>query len=267
MAGTSGIVTLLTDFGYQDSYVGSMKGRILSEAAHLVITDITHGIPGGDIKAGAYVLSQAAFCFPPGTVHCAVVDPGVGGSRAAVVMESGGHFFVGPDNGVFSFVSCMDFRVYRVEKYVVKGAQTFHGRDLFGPVAAKLACGMKPDELGPRHEKLIVLDRAVPEFDGHVLKGEVDYIDGFGNLITNLAQDDLECLGVHPGGDPELLLLHVNGRRISGLSKTFSDKQKGELVIYPGSSGKLEVAVRDGSAAEKLMANPGGIVTCSRAGS
>ncbi len=267
MTCSSGIVTLLTDFGYRDSYVGAIKGKILSECARLAIADITHGIPPGDIEAGAFVLSQAAFCFPPSTVHCAVVDPGVGGSRAALVMESGGHFFVGPDNGLFSLVMRTDKRIYRVEKFLVEGPQTFHGRDLFGPVAAKLALGMQPEEVGPLHEQPIMLDRKRPVFCGDVLQGEVQYIDRFGNLITNLTEGDLETLGVHFGGDPGKLVLEIQGHRITGLSRTFSDRKEGEFVLYPGSAGKLEIGVREGSAARRLNMSRGGIVTCKKAGS
>ncbi len=259
----SGIITLLTDFCESDAYVGAMRGKILSVSRNLVIADISHSIPQGDIAATAFVLSQAAFCYPPGTVHCTVVDPGVGSRRAGLVVAAGEQFFVGPDNGIFSSVFGTNPLVYRIESFNVKGPQTFHGRDLFAPVAARIACGMEPHAVGPIHENYSRLSFTAPVPRKDMIQGEVIHIDGFGNLITNIDEKDLELLGVLPG-KPNLLNVEIAGRGIQGLSRTFSDQPQNALVVYIGSSGKLELAVRDGDAAEELNVERKEMVTCRK---
>lgn len=268
MDSRSGIVTLLSDFGVRDSYVAAMKGKIFSVETGLKVVDITHHISQGDVRSGAYVLSQAAFCFPKGTVHCAVVDPGVGSARAAIVLKAAGHFFVGPDNGLLSDVmkKGQGFQVRRVEVFQVRGPQTFHGRDLFAPVAARIAAGVAIEEVGPQHEGPVAsLDKA-PRVESGVLKGDVVYVDGFGNLITNIAPSHLVELGVNveAGKGTEGIVVEVREEKIGGVSRTFSEVASGELVSYFGSAGTLEVAVRDGSATEVVGAIRGDGVRCRR---
>ena len=259
----SGVITLLTDFGESDAYVGAMRGKILSLSRDLVIADISHNIPQGDIAATAFVLSQAAFCYPPGTVHCTVVDPGVGSRRAGLVVEAGEHFFVGPDNGIFTSVFGVDPLVYRIEKFQARGRHTFHGRDLFAPVAARVASGMDPHDVGPNHDNYVKLSWNTPVQRKDMIQGEVIHIDGFGNLITNIEEKDLEFLGVFPN-ESHLLNVEIAGRGVQGLCRTFSDKSPNTLVVYIGSAGKLEMAVRDGDAAEELNVERKETVTCRK---
>lgn len=264
----SGIVTLLSDFGVRDSYVAAMKGKILSVDPSLNVVDISHEIPQGDIRSGAYVLSQAAFCFPRGTVHCAVVDPGVGSSRAALALEAGGHFFVGPDNGLFSLSmeTEQEVWVHRVERFQVEGPQTFHGRDLFAPVAARVGAGMSIGDVGPRHDEPVTLRDSAPYLESGALRGEVVHVDVFGNLITNISSCHLEKLGLSTrarerGEGVEVL---VGEEVVDGVARTFSSVAAGMIVSYWGSAGALEVAVRDGSAAEALGAARGDAVVCRK---
>src|SRR4051794_16380619 len=149
------IVTFTTDFGFRDGYAGAMKGVVLSLAPGATLVDVTHGVPPQDVAAGAVALSQAAALFPPGTVHVAVVDPGVGSARADLLVESGGCFFVGPDNGVLSLAARRPRRIRRIEAAASRRepvSPTFHGRDVFAPTAGLLAAGARPDDAGPEIE-------------------------------------------------------------------------------------------------------------------
>ncbi len=245
------IVTLLTDFGTADSYVAEMKGVILSAAPHAVLVDISHAIAPGDVRAAAYVLDRAWRNFPAGSIHLAVVDPGVGTARAAVALEVHGHFFIGPDNGLFSFV----MRNAPVRAVVLAepdwAAPTFHGRDLFAPAAARLATGTALGDLGPPFsgipERLATRE---PYHEGKVLIGEVIYVDRFGTLVTNFTSDNM----------PDYASLEVEGVAIGRLRRTFADVATGVLLAYAGSDGHIEIAVRDGSAARRLGIGVGGRV-------
>jgi len=186
------IVTLLTDFGTADYFVGAMKGALLSVNPRAQVVDITHEIPPQDIEAGAFTLLAAFEAFPAGTVHVAVVDPGVGSMRRAVVVEGGGHIFVGPDNGVFGHVyeRVAPFRVFHVtnEKYFrPRVSETFHGRDVFAPVAGALAGGVRAEELGPSVEDFVRLPFARPSRDAEgALVASIIHVDRFGNCVTNI---------------------------------------------------------------------------------
>jgi S-adenosylmethionine hydrolase len=245
------IVTLLTDFGTADSYVAEMKGVILSMASGAVLVDISHAIAPGDMRAAAYVLDRAWRTCPTGSVHLSVVDPGVGTTRAALALAIGGHFFIGPDNGLFSFV----MRDAPVRAVVLAepdwAAPTFHGRDLFAPAAARLASGAALDELGPPFagipERLATRE---PYHEGKVLIGEVIYVDRFGTLVTNFTPDNM----------PDYASLEVEGAEVGGLRRTFGDVATGVLLAYVGSDGHIEIAVRDGSAARRLGIGVGGRV-------
>ena len=237
------VVTLLTDFGTRDSYVGEIRGRLLTLAPGAVLADITHDVTPGDVPAAAYVLDRSWQAFPTGTIHLAVVDPGVGSERRALALRAGGHFFVGPDNGLFTGVAgSVDAGV--ALPVPAGAAATFHGRDVFAPAAAALAGGVSLDALGaPLQGDLVRLGRPLPVVDGASLVGEVVYIDRFGTLVTNLAEG--------ASGPVELAGAALPLRR------TFSDVASGELVAMKGSGGTIEIALRDGSAAEQLRVGVG----------
>ncbi len=239
------IVTLLTDFGTSDYYVGAVRGVILSVDPTITIVDITHEVPPGGVRYGAFVLAHASRWFPKGTVHCVVVDPGVGTQRRPIVVQSDKGLFVGPDNGVLSLAIEGVQGAWVIERFMVpEGAgDTFHGRDIFAPVAAKLAMGMPPDEVGSRVDDFQRMEwpRAGRDAKGQ-FRGKVLFEDRFGNLITDVHSEDL---------GPGQWQVRVAGRR-APVARTFGDVDVGAVVAYPGSAGYLEVAVRNGSASEWL---------------
>ncbi len=243
------IITLLTDFGTADSYVGEMKGVLLSGAPGATLVDITHAIPPGEVVAGAYVLSRTWAHYPVGTVHMAVVDPGVGTARVALALGTRGHFFVGPDNGVFSGV-LRGAEVEAVSLATPAGASpTFHGRDIFAPAAAALARGEPLASLGERFAGIPRrLSTTAPRHEGKVVIGEVIYVDRYGNLITNLTPEFV----------PPYAVLEAESLVIGPLRSTFGDVPPGALLAYVGSGGSIEVAVRDGSASRRLGLGMGG---------
>ncbi len=246
-------ITLLTDFGLRDGYVGAMKGVLLTRSPGVQLVDLSHEIPPGAIDAGAYVLAQAALGFPEGTVHLAVVDPGVGSSRRGVVVEMDRHRYVAPDNGLLTL--CLErarrVRVHSIENqrlWADEPSAVFHGRDIFAPVAAHLACGGPPDAVGPEVDagSLVLRLWPKPERRGETLLGAVVYVDRFGNLVTNLRVE----AGSFRGS------VEVAGERIP-VGRTYGDVPEGALVVAIGSSGWLEVARNGGSAAERLGARVG----------
>src|SRR5919199_3351856 len=218
------IVTLLTDFGTADYFVGAMKGAVLAVNPRAQVVDITHEIPPQDVEAAAFTLLAAFDAFPPGTVHVAVVDPGVGSARRAVVVEGGGHLFVGPDNGVFGHVyeRLGRFRVFHaVEERFFREpvSTTFHGRDVFAPVAGALSRGTHPSELGPEVTDFVRLPFAAPfQRDASTLVATVIHIDRFGNCVTNVAPRDLGEEAAARG-----VRLVVGGREITSFRRFFAD--------------------------------------------
>lgn len=247
-------VTLLTDFGTADGYVGAMKGVITALAPHAPIVDLTHEIEPQQVRAGAWALALAATTFPAGTIHVAVVDPEVGSARRALLLRAGGMLFVGPDNGLLSWVACADeaqaWALDREQLFRGQVAPTFHGRDVFAPVAGHLAAGMPAERCGTPVTDWVRLWRPQPTFlgDAEVL-GEVIHVDRFGNLVTNLAAETLsDATGWHTV---------VAGRRLGPLGRFFADVEPGELVAYVGSAGYLEIAVRNGSAGDRLFGSSG----------
>ena len=231
------IITLLTDYGTADAYVGEVKGALLGRAPDATLVDITHEIPPGDVAAGAYVLARAAARFPAGTVHLAVVDPGVGTPRRALAAEAGGHRFVAPDNGLLTWViAAKDRRVVTLPLPVTAGA-TFHGRDVFAPAAADLARGRALGELGVEIADPVRLPRPRLTSAGGDLVGEVVHVDHFGTLVTNL-----------PGVRIALGATVRVGVYDFVLRSTFGDVRSGDPVAFVGSGGTVEVAVRGGRA-------------------
>lgn len=252
------IITLTTDFGTADHYVAAMKGVILSIAPDAKITDITHHVPPQDIAHAAFILRQVWSTFPPGTIHVAVVDPGVGSDRAILLGQYDNRFVIAPDNGLITWIH-RDFAAQSL--HLVENSQyflptlsnTFHGRDILAPVAGHLASGVSPEKFGPRVENdhlqkphLLELPHRAKR-EGDVLSGTVIHIDQFGNLVTNIHADQLLAYG--DASDLEVL---VNGHRACLLKKTFSDVAVGEPLAIIGSAGFVELSVRSASAAERF---------------
>jgi S-adenosylmethionine hydrolase len=244
------VITLTTDFGHVDGYVGIMKGVILDICPEAVLVDITHEICPHSVHEAAYVLHTAAPYFPPGTVHLVVVDPGVGGARQPIVVQTQRFCYVAPDNGVLTMALAQDpgqltihlteprFRLPRI-------STTFHGRDIFAPAAAHLANGIDPREMGspiPLSDLVTLPFRQPKPQANETWQAEILHIDQFGNLITNL---QIEISDVP-------ISIPIGQERITGLKRTFADVEPGELVAYVGSSGYLEIAVREGNAAAQL---------------
>lgn len=240
----SGIVTLLTDFGTADPFVGVMKGVILGRHASAQVVDLAHGVSAQDVAEGAFWLERSYGWFPPGTVHVAVVDPGVGTTRAAVAVSAHGHYFVGPDNGILAGVA-RGGEVRQIQPAVLSLAppsRTFHGRDVFAPAAAEIARGRPFEEIGPLVE--LAVGRVVPEpvRSEAGLGGAVVSIDRFGNAITNLGRELL------PPGELEVCVAD----RVIPVVGTYADVGRGEIAAIVSSFDTLEIARRDGSAVEEL---------------
>ena len=257
------IITLLTDFGSQDYFVGAMKGVILSRNPSAQIVDLTHHIPPQDIQAAAFNLLASYASFPPGTIHVAVVDPGVGSNRRALLIECAGQFFIGPDNGIFSWILERegDFRAIQLknEKFFEHQlSKTFHGRDIFAPVAAALSNGVAVAEFGDEVSDCVRLASLTPQVqtDGQ-LQGRVIHIDRFGNCITNLTRAHLTEESFATGAK-----LVVNGREISTVRRYFAEggDDERDLFCIFGSAGFLEIAVQNSSAATVLNAHCGDTV-------
>ena len=260
------IITLLTDFGTADYFVGALKGAILSVNRRAQIVDITHEIPAHDIEAGAFTLLAAYSSFPPQTIHVAVVDPGVGSARRPVLVEAHGHFFVGPDNGLFSYVcdsSAGEARAYHLtnEKYFRSPvSQTFHGRDIFAPVAAALSRNVPPAGFGELIDGDIVrLAPLTPVRAGEgAWSARIIHIDRFGNLITNISRRELAAAELAAGAK-----LEIGGREIVSFRQSYaeeSDRAEDELFAIWGSAGLLEIAANRASAAQLLDAARGQLV-------
>lgn len=258
-------ITLLTDFGTQDYFVAAMKGVILSSNPDATIVDISHEIPPQDIYAGAFNLLAVYQNFPAGTIHAAVVDPGVGSERRAIIMECAGQFFVGPDNGLFSFIVQREgkHRTHQVtnEKFFRHPvSNTFHGRDVFAPVAAALANGAEPGAFGPLIDTIVELQSLTPlqGTDG-TIEGAIIHIDRFGNVITNLTTKDL-------GSQDNAVQININGRQITSYRQFFAETSVGadELFMFLGSAGFIEIAARNASAASILNAQRGQAVVARR---
>ncbi len=240
-----GIITLMTDFGYGDHYAGVMKGVIAGIDPSAIVIDLTHGIESYSLAEAAFKLYASYAYFPEGTVHVAVVDPGVGSARRALAAESGGYRFVGPDNGIFSLifdkrgVDCI-VEITNPAFMLPNVSSTFHGRDIFAPAAAHLSKGVALSDLGEGLQSYERLDIPRQEEDGDVITGKAIYADRFGNLVTNI---------------PGLLItartrVCVGDVIIKQTSVSYAGGEKGELLAIVGSSGFLEISLNKGSALE-----------------
>jgi S-adenosylmethionine hydrolase len=243
------IITLTTDFGLRDHYVGSVKGAILSIHRLVQLVDITHEIPPQDVLSAAYVLKECYGYFPKGTIHFAVVDPGVGSGRKPIVVEGRGHLFVGPDNGIFSYVmrrtNAIVHEITNTKYILAADSPTFQGRDLFAPAVAWLSRGVPPTELGPvlPSPKILAVVENKRDDTGKI-RGEIVYIDHFGNLITSLTGDDL-------GNNPRARLTGKDGRFFE-FRKCYADGTPETPFALINSSDHLEIFLSGGSAKDRL---------------
>jgi S-adenosylmethionine hydrolase len=256
------IITLLTDFGGSDYFVGAMKGVILSINPEATIVDITHEIPPQDVETGAFNLLSCYRQFPAGTVHLAVVDPGVGSDRRAIIIECADQIFVGPDNGLFSWV-CereWDWTATHItnDKFFRKPvSNTFHGRDIFAPVAAALSAGHEAKEMGPELTDIVKLPALAPaKTAGNTVEGRIIHIDRFGNCVTNFTRETIESRGA-----PTAWRIVLRDREITSFHKFFADAPTNEIFGMIGSAGFIEICVRNGSAANVLNVERGHLVT------
>lgn len=255
-------IVLLSDFGLTDPYVGLMKSAIVSVAPTAPLVDLTHAIPPQDIRAGALVLHHALPHLPHDAVVVAVVDPGVGGPRRPIVLETAHALLLGPDNGLLSGAVAPDARrraiaITESRYFRHPVSRTFHGRDIFAPVAAHLASGLEPSALGPEAGSLVEmpLPHARPEANG--VSGEITYVDRFGNLVTNVAAETL-------GDAIDDVTVDVPGHRPTPLVPAYASVPAGEVLAVVNSWGLIEIAVRDGSAARRLGAGIGTAVRVRR---
>jgi S-adenosylmethionine hydrolase len=248
------VITLLTDFGSADPYVGMMKGVIATICPEANVVDITHEVPPQDIRTGAFFLERSFRYFPPGTIHVAVVDPGVGTSRKPVAVRSDGHIFVGPDNGLLFFGAGRPRAVAltRASYFRAAVSHTFHGRDVFAPVAAHLAAGVPFQSLGSAQSRIVRLPSVRPRRTKRGLRGAVVSVDRFGNLITNLDLAAWKSLR-----RPRLA---VGSFVATELCRSYGSVRPGELALILGGYGLLEIAARDRSAAKTLGLRSGALV-------
>ncbi len=261
------LVVLTTDFGLVDHYVGVMRGVLLGICPDARVIDLSHEVSPQDVVGGAYLLLCAYRYFPPGTIHLAIVDPGVGTERRALALRADDYYYVGPDNGLFSYVlqdmaqrdriggrlegdrfvlgdRCQAVHLTRDDLWLKPTSDTFHGRDIFAPVAGHLGCGTRLEDLGTPVDRLVAIPWPWPRRDGMGrVTGEVVHVDRFGNLATSLRDEDL------PSRNVELL---VAGRKVRGLYRTYGEARGGGPVALLGSCGLVEIAVPNGSAAREL---------------
>ena len=265
------VITLLTDFGAADYFVAAVKGVILNANPKASIVDITHEIPPQDIEAAAFTLLAACSSFPAGTIHVAVVDPGVGSARRPILIKLGQQFFVGPDNGIFSYVCetseslgvTPELFHFTNEKYWRHPVSaTFHGRDIFAPVAAALSLGVKPAQLGTSISKIVRLPSLQPTTsrDGR-LKARIIHIDRFGNCVTNITPRDLTAKMIAAGAT-----LQLKGKLVKSFRNYYAEEAGGRNKLFAiwGSAGFLEIVAANKSAAKLLNARRGDQVIVSK---
>ena len=277
---SSTIITLTTDFGAGDGYVGAMKGVVLGINSDAALVDISHDIPPQDVAHGAFVLGITSRHFGPSTVHVGVVDPGVGTSRRALLLVTPRGRYVAPDNGLLTYVladqlddspsgvgvgagktefmgpvtaaipkGCSAYELNRSEYWRHPVSDTFHGRDIFAPAAAHLSLGVPPDEMGEAVDEVVSLNIPPPSNRGGVVEGRIIYVDRFGNLVSNVRSSQL------PSGDLEV---EVCGARIQGIARSYAEA--GGLTALVGSHGYLEIAETNGRAADRLAAGVGSVL-------
>ena len=264
-AATPSTIALFTDFGWDDPYVAQVKGVILTLNPNARLLDLMHSVSPFSVTEGAYLLDQCAEEFPPGTIFVAVVDPGVGTDRDPILVETGkGKYFVGPDNGIFSQVIAHETmtRAWKLDKpqFFRSGeiSRTFHGRDIFGPIAAHLAAGTDPDKLGTPIKTLTLLPDKEAVLSGNQIYVEVLHIDRYGNVILNLPAGTDLAARLKEGN---LVRISIGRESFSApLVKTYAEVEKGRLLLLYGSGGLLEISMNEGSAAQRMKVQPGASV-------
>jgi S-adenosylmethionine hydrolase len=256
MSSASGLISLLTDFGYGDPFVGAMKGVILGINPSARIIDLSHNVPPQDVFCGAVVLRAAAPYLPEGTIHVAVVDPGVGTQRRPLLIEADRSFYIGPDNGILSF-ALRDKKLTCItelnnDTYFLKPTSTtFHGRDIFAPIAAHLSLGLPPERFGSAVSDFVQLPWPEVLRRDSTLEGEIIYIDRFGNLITNIQEDDLKDFAA------AVPIVSLLGFSVHGLHSNYASGAGRELVALIDSWGLLEIAQFQGNAQRRINARVG----------
>ena len=254
------IITLLTDFGLRDPYVAEMKAVILGICPDAKIVDISHQVRKFDVRMGAFILAQAARYFPDGSIHVAVVDPGVGTERRPIIAETNRKLYVGPDNGLLMLAALRDdvrsiHKITNPRYMLEKVSRTFHGRDIFSCAAAHLANGVPAADFGPKIDNPVVPQFTQPRFVGDEIIGEVIHIDGFGNIITNISLDDLGKMGIREGGE---ITINLNDKIMTlRLCLAYGEVPTGDTLLIIGSSECLEVAINQGNAAQKFNVKTG----------
>ncbi|MDE0010482.1 MAG: SAM-dependent chlorinase/fluorinase [Candidatus Poribacteria bacterium] len=268
------IITLTTDFGTSDAYVGVMKGVILGINPSVQVVDITHAVPPQDVHEAAFLINSAYHYFPKGTIHLIVVDPGVGSDRQAIVCQTDRAFFVCPDNGILTYLleeiensGQHPGNIVKIENrayYLPEVSQTFHGRDIFAPVAAYLSLGVTLAEIGPFVPNLVRLPIPTLEISDDKLIGEIIKTDSFGNAITNISESLLSRLKIVSGWNISNCEIRVGGIRLKGLNRAYAESAIGKPLAIIGSSGLLEIAVNGGSAETILRLKRGDTVVIQR---
>jgi len=262
---TKPIITLASDFGLSDHYVGAMKGEILTRCADVHLVDITHQISPQSVREAAYLLEQYWFNFPEGSIHLCVVDPGVGGSRQPVAINYENRIYVGPDNGSVSYLVQKSHRwkariLDKRSFHATTVSRTFHGRDIFAPVAGHLAAGASFDEIGSPLTEIRKLDIAPVIMGTKKIQGEVIHIDHFGNVVTNIQAQHFDWGKL----EPHEAALKLGPHHIGPFVTSYSSAKSDPCFLY-GSGGYLEIAVKNGSAADAIGAKPGDEVTVFQA--
>ncbi len=245
------IVTLTSDFGLKDYFVGVLKG-LLSQSKAAEVIDITHLVDKHDVASGAFILQEISGHFPAGTIHLAIIDPGVGTMRRKLIAKQGGQFFVAPDNGLLSYLlkseDCEVFEVKAGPLLQFKKSPTFAGRDHFAPIAVLLANGHLPEELGEKISDALCIEALFPKKKGDAIFGKIVYFDHFGNAITNLSQRILK----HKLQNPDIFSAKIKDNNLQGLKKNYRTGGEGEARILMNSSGFLEIFISCDSAQNKL---------------
>ena len=252
------LVTLTTDFGSRDPYVAEMKAAILSISPEATIVDVTHEIAKFNIRMGAYALASAAPYFPKGTIHVAVVDPGVGTRRRPILIQTQLGFFIGPDNGLL--ISAAEHQgitsvheIANTKLMLQRVSNTFHGRDVFAPAAAHLANGVSPDEVGPEVRDIVKPDFTKVTLEKGMLAGEVLHVDDFGNIITNIGEKQVERVRL-----ADIITVELAAKKLElRFCKAYSEVQPQEPLALIGSHNYLEIAINQGNAARKFKVRPG----------
>lgn len=260
------IITLTTDFGLKDPYVAEMKAAILGICPNTVIVDITHEIAKFNIRMGAYVLASAVPYFPKGTIHVAVVDPGVGTRRRSMLIQTQQGFFIGPDNGLLILAAEKQgiksiYEITNRRLMLPRVSSTFHGRDIFAPTAAHIANGVHPTEFGPEIRDVVKPEFAKVTLRTDVLIGEVLHVDNFGNIITNISEKEMARIRTQDVVNIELPTQKLKLK----FCKTYGEAEPRELLALIGSHNYLEIALNQGNAAENFKIKPGDKIKLSLA--